>query len=82
MAKHRQELVLASVGLGQLGVSFAQLVFQPLALGEVEAEGNNRRARLGVLAFVEQGDAHEDAQAPAILVAAFKLKGSTHAAAL
>ena len=45
VAEHRQELVLARVGLGELAGVPAELVLQPLPLREVDAEGHDRRAR-------------------------------------
>ena len=42
VAEHRQELVLAGVGLGQLAGVRAKLVLQPLSFREVEAEGHDR----------------------------------------
>ena len=43
--QHRQELVLAAVGLGQIRRQAAQVVFQPLSLGHVLATVANATGR-------------------------------------
>ena len=45
VGQHRQELVLAAVRLGQVGRELAQVVLQPLPLGDVLADGREATGR-------------------------------------
>ena len=46
--QHRQELVLAAVRFGQVRRQLAQVVLQPLALGDVLADRRERRPAVRV----------------------------------
>src|SRR5208337_4913044 len=78
VSQHRQKLVLAGVGLGQLGGVSAQLVFQAFPLREVKAERHNWCAGLGGSTLVEQSDPEQHGKTLAIRSPTFQLeRGAT-----
>src|SRR5208282_2569328 len=78
VSQHRQKLVLAGVGLGQLAGVSAKLVFQAFPLREVQAERYNWCAELGGATLIEQSDPKQHGKNLAIRSPTFQLeRGAT-----